>query len=145
MGSGGGLSCPVDAVRPHSVSEYSTQSLRQFRQIRSSRGRVETNRTSNEMAHHHQTKCSADNCIAITQWKLNRNYSTLQARDGKNGIATSAVFQQSRHQFDQITRSSSVIQLVYQKLVPRRSTGAGRPGQTENIGAISDPGYGPGL
>ena len=114
MGLGGGLSWPVDAVRPHSVSEYSTQSLRQFRQIRSSRGRVETNRTSNEMAYHHQTKCSDDNCIAITQWKLNRNYSTLQARDGKNGIATSAVFQQSRHQFYQIAWPSSVIQLMYQ-------------------------------
>lgn len=52
-----------------------------------------------------------------------------------------AVFQQSRHQFDQITRPGAVIQLELQQLVPGGRTGAGGSWQTEKIGAVRNPSH----
>jgi hypothetical protein len=52
-----------------------------------------------------------------------------------------AVFQQARHQLNQVTRPGAVIKLELQQLVPSSRTRTGGSGQAKKIGAVRNPSH----
>src|SRR5271169_521724 len=55
------------------------------------------------------------------------------------------VLLQARHQLDEVARAKAVVELMDEDALPGVAAGAGRAGQSKQIGAAGDPGRRPAL